>query len=77
MWAYRGVAQSVSRSLLPTNLSLLSRFLQLPVPLGMDLRLTPSDAESLKQSGSLGIYEGSAEKFHVAEGEKLMRDVKL
>jgi hypothetical protein len=39
--------------------------------------IDPSDAESLKQSGSLGIYEGSAEKFHVAEGEKLVRDVKM
>src|ERR1035438_2327777 len=30
-----------SRSLLPTNLALFSRLLQLPIPLGVDLRLTP------------------------------------
>ena len=33
----------LSRSLLLTNLPLLSRRLQLPVPLGVDLPLTPSE----------------------------------
>ena len=32
-----------SRSLLPTNRPLFSRRLQLPIPLGMDLRLTPGE----------------------------------
>jgi len=35
--------KALSRSLLPTNLPLLSRRLQLPVPLGVDLLLTPGD----------------------------------
>ena len=34
---------SVSPRLLPTNLSLLSRLLQLPIPLSMDLVLTPGE----------------------------------
>ncbi len=36
-------ALAFSRSLLPTNLTLFSRLLQLPIPLGVDLRLTPGE----------------------------------
>ena len=32
-----------SSSPLPTNLTLFSRLLQLPIPLGMDLLLTPGE----------------------------------
>ena len=42
-WASRTMAQSLSRSLRPTNLPLLSRRLQLPVPLGVDLLLMPGE----------------------------------
>jgi hypothetical protein len=35
--------QSLSRSLLRTNLPLLSRRLQLPIPIGVDLLLTPGE----------------------------------
>ena len=35
--------QRVSRSLLPTNLPLFSRHLQLHIPLGVDLLLTPGE----------------------------------
>jgi len=38
--------------------------------------IDPEDAESLRQRGSLGIYESAAQKFRVAEGEKLVQDVK-
>src|SRR5437764_175504 len=41
-FSYSG-PQSLSHSLLPTNLPLLSRRLQLPIPLGVDLRLTPGE----------------------------------
>src|SRR5579864_9447314 len=43
MWASRTWPQSVSRSLLPTNLTLLSRRLQFPVPIGVDFLLTPGE----------------------------------
>ena len=33
----------LSRSLVSTNLSLFSRLLQLPIPFGMDLLLTPGE----------------------------------
>jgi hypothetical protein len=36
-------SHSVSRSLLPTNLPLLSRRLQLPIPLGVDRLPTPGE----------------------------------
>jgi hypothetical protein len=36
-------SQSRSRSLLPANLPLFSRHLQLPFPLGMDLPLAPGE----------------------------------
>src|ERR1700726_3243636 len=42
-WAFRTVAPKRSRSLLPTNLPLFSRRLQLPIPLGVDLLLTPGE----------------------------------
>jgi len=35
--------QSVSRSLLPANLPLFSRHLQLPIPIGVDLPLAPGE----------------------------------
>jgi hypothetical protein len=37
------VALRSSRGLLTTNLALFSRLLQLPIPLGMDLSLTPGE----------------------------------
>ena len=37
------VGYSVSRSQLAANLPLFSRHLQLPIPLGVDLPLTPSE----------------------------------
>ena len=43
MWFLVQWPKSLSRSLLPTNLPLLSRRLQLPVPLGVDLLLTPGE----------------------------------
>ena len=39
----RTVAPNVSRSLLSANLPLFSRHLQLPIPLGVDLPLTPGE----------------------------------
>jgi hypothetical protein len=41
-FSYSG-PQSLSRSLLPTNLPLLSLRLQLPIPTGVDLLLTPGE----------------------------------
>src|SRR5436190_14301778 len=41
-FSYSG-PKSVSRSLLPAYLPLFSRHLQLPIPLGVDLRLTPGE----------------------------------
>src|SRR5215467_12594273 len=38
-----GLSASSSRGLLPTNLPLFSRLLQLPISLGMDLLLTPGE----------------------------------
>ena len=38
-----GLSASSSRGLLATNLPLFSRLLQLPIPLGMDLLLTPGE----------------------------------
>jgi len=38
-----GLSASSSRGLLPVNLPLFSRLLQLPISLGMDLLLTPGE----------------------------------
>ena len=45
-----------SRNLLPTNLPLFSRGLQLPIPLGMDLRLTPGE-HVLRRDVALGAVQ--------------------
>src|SRR5271157_1978027 len=69
--------KSVLRSLLAANLPLFSRRLQLPIPLGVDLLLTPGRAcPSARCSRSLPVYRASVASSCVRSiilmGERLL-----
>src|SRR5262245_22409716 len=55
-----------SRSLLPTNLPLFSRLLQLPIPLGMDLLLTPGEHVLRRDVANRAVQAGVVVMLDVA-----------
>ena len=61
-----GLSASSSRGLLATNLPLFSRLLQLPIPLGMDLLLTPGEHVFRRDVADGTVQADIVVMFHVA-----------